>query len=529
MNFENIFTDCDTDLPIVTRKAQVCIIGTGPAGLMAAAKLAAKDISVLMIERGSRTSKRPTERQVAFEGEQYEGFTKGLAFGWGGSSSLWGGQLLPLLKFEMDAMGPPWNQPDYQIELTKAYLEIENLFGVSPASYDPLMERNREHPLQRLKWGPIFPLMSKWITFGKRNLGSFFLKRLLKTGKVNVLLNSRVVQWEGDGVASFDTVKRITCCNNFGKHFEVKADYYILAAGALETPLMLQKLLGIEEANKLGVGEGLHDHLSIRIAEMKILDRARYENTFAPTFEGNTMRSPRLWFKTGQTNSDAAYFHFVTEAPEFSGFAVLRDVLRGMQSRDSSLVKRGLKNLPRSAIDIIRLILGRVFKKRLLLSSNTRVFVNIDIIQERKIENKIRLDSACGEQPIIAWHVDKDTFKIFEMGVKLFRNFWIQNSLSGLGKLTDLPHTHNKRLVRSNLYDIYHPAGTCSSCVDGGRAFKLVGKTNVSLLGSSTFQKLGISNPTLSIMAAAIIAAENIVETKNIEKSGTNIADSIKQ
>src|ERR1700731_4791932 len=104
--------DLEKGAPDAPATADLCVIGSGPAGLAVARAAAERGISVVMLEAGPRNAARTELPSVAFPRRTYAGATLGRAFGLGGTSVLWGGQLLPMRREEMatraGAPGPGW-------------------------------------------------------------------------------------------------------------------------------------------------------------------------------------------------------------------------------------------------------------------------------------------------------------------------------------------------------------------------------------------------------------------------------------
>ena len=85
--------------------AKVCIIGAGIAGLLTAWRLNSKGIPAVLLESGPRDADDAVHPLNAVEqlGQDYKGATRGRFRCLGGTSTRWGGQLVPIAP---DAMEP---------------------------------------------------------------------------------------------------------------------------------------------------------------------------------------------------------------------------------------------------------------------------------------------------------------------------------------------------------------------------------------------------------------------------------------
>ena len=82
----------------------IVIIGAGTAGLYLANKLYNSSFKIILIEEGGRQGRMSDllGKKVINSGIQYNGASKGRSFGIGGTSSLWGGQMIPLSSFDLE-------------------------------------------------------------------------------------------------------------------------------------------------------------------------------------------------------------------------------------------------------------------------------------------------------------------------------------------------------------------------------------------------------------------------------------------
>src|SRR6516225_4946042 len=118
----------------------VLIIGGGIAGLLLAAKLRAHGFRVVVLESGGREQKEETHplNRVITIADQYRGAMHGRFRCLGGTSTRWGGALIPFLPSDLAAR-PYLELPGWpvRIEALQPHLvEIENVFGIAHGTYE---------------------------------------------------------------------------------------------------------------------------------------------------------------------------------------------------------------------------------------------------------------------------------------------------------------------------------------------------------------------------------------------------------
>ena len=506
--------------------ADVCIIGSGPAGLTLARTLIEQHKTVIFIERGGNFATKPPQRAITFIADPYDGIDNGLAFGFGGTGVLWGGQLLPLLDAELQALGQPWSSDTFIKQLREHSQMVEAWVGVSTSSYHGSLFDLIKHPAANLKWGNFTPLLSKWIPFSGRDIGSAWLKRFASSKKVHVLLNTMPDHW-----AFMDndnrSIKSVTCRSTNDHFVTVEATHFVIAAGALESPLILEQLLGLKASADLGVGRYLHDHLSLRIAEITHYSRFKFERLFTSFFTGTTMRSLRLCIDMPINSSndtvDWSYCHFVIEAPEDSGFAIARDILRGLQAKNYRGVFVAVFKLPLAMGDLFRMLWLRYIKLQLALSKGSKIFVNVDFVKTPVLDNYITQSNS--EAITINWTIKENLKEQVELAYATLEKFWLENNLQSVGELKKIECPTDRKKAIENIYDIYHPAGTCAMGRVVDSDLRIIGLTNGFVIGSAVFPKLGRSNPTLTIMALSRRLGMTLIKLINDNKKPTKSTD----
>ena len=115
-------------------KTKVCIIGAGTAGIFLAQQLRKTGIHVVLLEAGDEVAKLPETvgQRCVQKGIRYRGAESGRSFGLGGTSVLWGGQLIPLSASDMASRSnvgfDPW--PIDFSDISGYFPRVKELLGI---------------------------------------------------------------------------------------------------------------------------------------------------------------------------------------------------------------------------------------------------------------------------------------------------------------------------------------------------------------------------------------------------------------
>ncbi len=520
--------DLDLDSCDIEIETDVCVIGAGPVGLTVARALAENGRRVTILERGGATPAQPTGNDmIVFDRRSYRGATAGRAMGAGGTSALWGGQLLPVREIDLPAR-PPIGAPAWPIifaDLEPHFATLERWLEVTAGSFDTPYSASIQHPLGGLQWNEWRPRYSKWTPFGRRNVYRAFENGMSNSVPIRLFLNAKVGNWIHRRVGGRVTVDEIQACSTGGRELRVGAKVFVICAGALESARLVLELGeavgGLGDGPRRFAGRFLHDHLSVRIGKIDIADRSAFQTLFAPVFAGATMRSLRMELD-GQYMADAElpalYAHFVAEADPGSAFAVLRDALRGMQKGALMQSLVNFRRIPSALPGIAEILFERLVRRRLPFPRGAGIYLHCDIEQAPVHENRIYLGAKVpdGDRPMhIDWDVDDDVNRVGTIVQGVFRRFWQHNGLDRVARVEMFELAQNKANMLNNLYDIYHPAGTTRMSSDPELGvvdpnLLVHGATNTFIAGSAVFPSMGAANPTFTAMALGLRLGETI-------------------
>jgi choline dehydrogenase-like flavoprotein len=524
-----LFTlDLAKNPPKNTIDSDICVIGAGPVGLAVARAFADKRRSVTLLERGPALAKeQAANEEIKLDRRAYRGATAGRAFGAGGTSALWGGQLLPVRDRDLQARAqiaaPAW--PVTYAELAPHFATLETWLQVTPGTFGLTFAEGQGHPLADLRWDEWAPRFSKWIPFGRRNIFSAFSVALAASHEIRGYLNARAGEWQFRRINGRQRLEAVTARSENGHTVSVRARAYVICAGALESARCVLEMNEAAGGLAVGVrdltGRFLHDHLSVRLARVDIVDRARFQDLFAPIFVDKTLRSLRMELSNDFLSREvlpALYTHFVIETAANSGFAVLRDVFRGLQHGKLYAALGSAWRIPQALPGVAEILYERFVRRRLAYPRGAEVFLHCDFEQAPMRENRLYLGET-GRQGNRALHVDwdlgADSARIATAVQRAIARFWTTNGLESVAQLELLEYERDAAIDPTNLYDIYHPAGTTRMSADPAAGvvdsnLLIHGTSNAFVAGSAVYPSMGAANPTFTAMALGLRLAEFI-------------------
>ena len=487
----------------------VCIVGAGAAGLALAHSLAQRGHAVRLLDAGGGG---PRQHPVRHEGRPHRGSTDGHALAWGGTTTLWGGQLWPWEPHEFEAR-PGLGLDGWPIaydDVAPYYPEALRLLGVHDATFGDRPAVEREIPLPPLDPSVFAYKYSKWAGWRARNLGRTLGRALLKHPNVTVERGARAVEVETDTAGECVTALRVRDAD--GAERAVRAETYVLAGGVLGNVrlLLASRQSGVENE---WVGRGFMDHLSVRAGRFMPRDPARFERAFAPFYADGVLHTPRVVPRPDVLEAEGllgCYGHWELEPPAGSGPVLVREALRALQAgRRPDLSLSGLRRIAADVPDAARLVAGVAVQRRRLFPRGSRVHLRVDVEQPPDAGSVLRLDADArpGDETLaLDWRVSdrerRSVRRLAEMlGDELDR--------LGVGTLDVAPDPVDSGVWGEGVADAYHMMGgtRMSRTPDAGVVdadARVHGVENLFIAGASVFPTGGMANPTLTLMALAL-------------------------
>ena len=552
--------DFDSLAGISEVSCDLCIVGTGPAGLAVATSLANTQLDVLVLETGGEHHEPRSEALSEFEsvGARRASHMSVRRRIFGGTSVLWSGRCVPFAPtdYQPRAWVPNSGWPIDAAGVAPYLDRAGALLGTGPAVFDDRLWQMLNKRAPQPAWDPA---KFEWQYFQAslpgdsvrrqvpsaedhsfENLDALMhsgapaaidvaqasRRTLAEAPNIRVWLHAHVrsVNSESDG----STVTGVTIQRTGGGLTQVRARAVVLACGGIDNARLL--MLSDEHAPG-GLGNA-HDQVG------RYLMDHHYAAIGTVTGEARRLRSRfrQLWFDqhgrrhvyvtgaslSGQRQHEEQltrgtvylFEHVHAPAPVSSLGSVLR-ALRG--GRSGTVDHADLGNLGRHPLRLLEGIHDRYVARRPAFTLTSQVDIGCNVEQVPDAQSRVTLSE-----------------RVDEYGQRLARIDWRMHEVERLtyAACARLIEEECRRLQlesprmapwlrdpeadwRSHLHDMAHPMGTTrmsaspeSGVVDANCAVH--GTRGLYVAGSSVFATGGTSNPTLLIAALGFRLADHL-------------------
>lgn len=503
----------------------ICIVGGGLAGLVIAAELARSGRRVLVLEAGGGRDEERSQRLFAGEivGRPHAGLTEGRFRLLGGSSTRWGGQLLPLESRDFVARagitGAGWpigeGEVAARLDRAAAYLGVEHIDPGHSAA------RRRGRLLPDWNADLIQPRWSTWAPWRRRNIAHILRRQIADHRSLQVALHANVVEITAASAATGgNTGVRVRSYD--GREVILAARFCVVACGAIETARLLLASRGSSPALARNgvIGRYFIDHLSVRAGRMFPADRKTFMSAFQPFFDGPSLRTPKLQLASAlqeHCGSLAAQGHVVFDLDPTSAIGAARSMLQTRQ-RGGAVSFEHLTAVGRALPDVVEGLGARIFLGVRPVPAKSTPFLQIDIEQQPQAESHVRLgrrrDVLDMPVAVVDWRWGEAERRAARLCASTVGD---ELARLGLGTLDPKPGFADGDDAAFDLgvRDIYHQAGMARMGTDPKTSvvdtdLKVHGAGNLYVAGCAVMPTIGCGNPTLTMMALSIRLAEHL-------------------
>lgn len=509
--------------------ADLCIVGSGPAGIALAGALGVLGIRIAMIESGGldREPSRDALGAGTSVGIPYPRLERTHVRGFGGTSLHWGfaddphggwnARPLEAIDFEARSELPFSGWPIGRDDLEPFYRAAQDVCRLGPFAYEP--EDWNEAPESIRKPAPEG---LTWHLFqsGQHSFAGH-LDEFRSSDNVTVFHHLTATELiTGDDARR---VVEVAATQRRGGHVRISARRFVLATGGIENPRLLL-LSDRVRPNGLGndhdlVGRFFMERLTGPAGVVIPTDRGRamFESLarsypFESALAWATMSlGPEVLRREGLRN--ATFWFWGTSA------ALASDGVYGLltlaRARDLQPRPRGLLGYARNAASE-PLQIGRAIASRIVRSRDGRaeVFrIEAQAEQAPNPESRVTLSSRRDEHgrrlPRLAWLPSDGDQASIRRSIDL-----LDESLQGAG-LGRIRQKIGDRTPGVVLYGLEHHVGTTRMSDDPKTGVvdsncRVHGVENLFIAGSSVFPTEGFANPTFTIAALALRLAEHL-------------------
>ncbi|WP_020178893.1 GMC family oxidoreductase [Methylopila sp. M107] len=526
-----MITDLETQADKADIVGDICIVGTGPAGLTIALELAAKGRSVILLEAGGEAYE--AESQALYEGKVVSSGHIDIADSrlrqFGGTSGHWTGVCVPMdpIDFEPRAGSTGHGWPIRRSDLDPFYVRAQSYLDAGPFRYGWTDWRSIG-PHGEL---PLDPARVK-VAIHQQSPPTRYAEKYLETARAERRIDCRLHANVVDIMlaSGSDRVESLKVSTLAGAVRTVRAKTFVIACGAVENARLLlnarrQRPAGIGNERGL-VGRYFNDHMTIsasRIVFNESVDSDLYrlsQFVHGAQLHVGLALTPDVIRKEGLNNThsflkptyaDAIYSDDFRNYGWVSFSAMVQAFSRG------SLPDRFAERYCDVVDDVGGVATGiyRHVRRKVQPPARARAFIlRQDAEQAPNPDSRVTLGESVDRfgmnTATLDWRIASDDL------LKLRRMHEIIGTAigaAGLGRMQiGIPQQDPDPAIA---YSGYHHMGTTRmhaepalGVVDADCRVHTV--KNLYMAGSSVFTTGGCANPTLTIVALAIRLAEHL-------------------
>ena len=219
--------------------ADICIVGSGLAGLSIVRELLHSGLQVALIEAGGTQITRSSQRhyRAVNSGAPNHATTHSRFRTFGGSGTRWTGQLVPFQSMDLEARSSIAHSgwPITPDEMQPYYDRADKVFGLDQEGRDVRhwsVEDSFAHKIANDQ------MQESIIRFAHpRDLGAVMKSELESSDTVTVFLNTSLISIQTRSAG--ESVDQLALLDTRGRRSFVKATHYVLACGGIENPRLL--------------------------------------------------------------------------------------------------------------------------------------------------------------------------------------------------------------------------------------------------------------------------------------------------
>lgn len=495
------------------KRSRTVVIGSGAAGLYAARELSRRGHDVVVIESGGVGLDSFALESYSSVGWKHDGIRIGRSRSLGGTTNLWGGQLVEFQPVDFNGRdwlpGSQW--PVLYKEIFPYYRRTYENLGIEGEAQDDL--RVFDHVLgSRPNFNDGLEIfLTRWLKIP--SFAVSYAKQIRSSGDLHVLLNHTAVGFRG----SNGVITGVRVVDRTGRVHMIEGNRFILAAGTIEISRLLLHAGATSDwecpwRDNTNVGAYFQDHLGGRIASVHPHDKRLFFDTFCTIVWSSHKYQPKVRL-TNETLERTRILNiqgvFAFESSIEENLVYLKQFLKAaINSRRISGLGDLISNLRACGRYLVPLMWKYVVDNRVFVPGTSKISLVMQGEQMPLPESRIRIDpsklDASGlPKAILDWRLGGEELpSIREFALRCDR------ALRGAGvAYLEIPEDliNLEPCFLTMLRDTNHQAGGArmgASERDGvvDRNLRVFGTENLYVAGAATFRTTSNANTTFTAL-----------------------------
>lgn len=507
-------------------RADVCILGSGAAGITLARELDGSGLDVVILAGGAARHDPACEALYRSDvvGLKHEGVHNGRARVHGGTTTLWAGQALTFdpIDFERRDWVPHSGWPFDRASLDPYYRRANDVMQVETIAHDATSwPANRPGP-------PAFdpellhPRLSQFT--GQPDFAIKYGALLERSANVRVLIHAHAVDLVTNPEGT--RLDRVEAKSLTGRTASVRARQTVVCCGAIESARLLLNSTsadprGVGNANDL-VGRFFQEHMQGRLAVIEPTDRKDLRARLDPFAHRGTRHAPKICSAEALQRREKilnVYGDLCYETREDAAISSAKLIARAIRRPElRKEVPGALVQVAKRPLHVVSAATRYALFRTPLFSGQGTMFLGVQSEQAPNPDSRVTLgderDALGLRRTVLDWRVtelDRHTlatyvrvvageFQRLGLGKVDLETFHLPGSLDEMDRLiTDCAH----HIGTTRMHD-----DPKQGVVD--RECRVHGIGNLSIGSTSVLPTGGASNPTLTMLALCFKIADRI-------------------
>ncbi len=505
------------------RPDRVIVVGAGAVGVHLAVRLAKAGRQVLLLESGNRMIDAFPASTYEVVGRRHDGIGVGRTVALGGTTNLWGGQLVEFMPVDLEGRdwlpGSRW--PVRFDELAPYYPPTYEALGIEPEMQtdDAVWKGIKKPPPEFVDGVEVF--LTRWLKIP--NVASHFVNEVETNPNLLVVLQTTAVGFHTNGprISAIDVVDRA------GERRTLEAGAVVLAAGTIENARLLLHAAADDSRDcpwreNDNIGRLFQDHLGGRLAYIKPRRAKAFRDAFCTVVLAGQKFQPKVRLRNEVLEKEPllncqAMIAFESSVSENLVF-LKQFVKAAVYSRKVGSITDLVKNVFACSRHMVPLMWQYIVEHRILIPSGSRISLILQSEVEPQHESRIRIDPSGRDRyglpkVLLDWRVSGRELQDVLAFTRRVEHALQDADLADLELVPELAAENPAFLDK--LRDTNHQAGGCvmgASAEDGvvDADLRVFGTENLHVLGACVFRTCSNANTTFTAMAFATRLAEHL-------------------